>query len=194
MTARQKWRLQKKENQDTIEDDKEIQPWKGQRNATKQQETKKTKKKNNHTGVVFLLVRPKSVRLHVNPFKKVSEFPKKVLATWSVGWAQTCAVGQLQDLARRVWHLVAAYQSLPRVTSREKTCWSSKFLNCPNLPVLVIVLVIVIVVIVFTWSHRPAAGFNQLACQWSPKQVWSLAAPPWFGAWSVFVFVCFYCS
>ena len=72
-----------------------------------------------------------------------------------------------------------------------------------------IVLVIVIVVIVFTWSHRPAAGFNQLACQWSPKQVWSLAAPPWFGAWSVFVFlllllllvlmvsiyiyVCFYC-
>ena len=183
----------KKDNQDTIEDDKEIQPWKGQRNATKQRETKKTKK-NNHTGVVFLLVRPKSVRLHVNPFKKVSEFPKKVLATWSVGWAQTCAVGQLQDLARRVSHLAAAYQSLPRVTSREKTCWSSKFLNCPNLPVLVIVLVIVIVVIVFTWSHRPAAGFNQLACQWSPKQVWSLAAPPWFGAWSVFVFVCFYCS
>ena len=65
----------KKDNQDTIEDDKEIQPWKGQRNATKQQETKKTKK-NNHTGVFFLLVRPKSVRLHVNPFEKVSEFPK----------------------------------------------------------------------------------------------------------------------
>ena len=153
----------------------------------------KENEKNNHTGVVFLLVRPKSVRLHVNPFKKVSEFPKG-LATWSVGWAQTCAVGQLQDLARRVSHLAAAYESLPRVTSREKTCWSSKFLNCPNLPVLLIVLVIVIVVIVFTWSHRPAAGFNQLACQWSPKQVWSLAAPPWFGAWSVFVSVCFYCS
>ena len=95
----------------------------------------KENEKNNHTGVVFLLVRPKSVRLHVNPFKKVWEFPK-VLATWSVGWAQTCAVGQLQDLARRVSHLAAAYQSLPRVTSREKTCWSSKFLNCPNLPVL----------------------------------------------------------
>ena len=61
----------------------------------------------------------------------MSEFPKG-LATWSVGWAQTCAVGQLQDLARRVSHLAAAYQSLPRVTSREKTCWSSKFLNCPN--------------------------------------------------------------
>ena len=182
----------KKDNQDTIEDDKEIQPWKGQRNATKQQETKKTKE-TIIQGWFFLLVCPKSVRLHVNPFKKVSEFPKG-LATWSVGWAQTCAVGQLQDLARRVSHLAAAYQSLPRVTSREKTCWSSKFLNCPNLPVFVIVLVIVIVVIVFTWSHRPAAGFNQLACQWSPKQVWSLAAPPWFGAWSVFVFVCFYCS
>ena len=61
----------KKDNQDTIEDDKEIQPWKGQRNATKQQETKKTKKQS-YRGV-FLLVRPKSARLHVNPFKKVSE-------------------------------------------------------------------------------------------------------------------------
>ena len=65
----------KKDNQDTIEDDKEIQPWKGQRNATKQQETKKTKE-TIIQGWFFLLVCPKSVRLHVNPFKKVSEFPK----------------------------------------------------------------------------------------------------------------------
>ena len=43
----------KKDNQDTIEDDKEIQPWKGQRNATKQQETKKTKKKTIIQGWVF---------------------------------------------------------------------------------------------------------------------------------------------
>ena len=56
----------KKDNQDTIEDDKEIQPWKGQRNATKQQETKKTKK----TGMVFFTGPPLKCQITCKSLQK----------------------------------------------------------------------------------------------------------------------------